>query len=125
MFFISVPPNPLLVDISQTGSGVAGDNYTLTCTVTENIDGLTGSPTVQWMGLSGNVVKDSSSTGDQTSSLTLTFSPLLTSHGGDGYTCEGTAMGGNITANLSLNLTVASKPVCCVEPVYFASTHML
>ena len=112
----TVPPNPISVSISPSGSGVAGSTYTLTCTVSEDITGLTGTPTVQWMipsGLAGDVAEGNLSIGDQTSTRTLTFFPLLTSHGSDGYTCLGVlsspAVEDDITAIKSSTVTVTSK----------------
>ena len=74
---------------------VAGsENLTLTCTVNEVIDGLTNIPSAQWMTTSGRVI-----TGDDiiiteaiidemTTTVTLSFSSLNTSHAGE-YMCQG------------------------------------
>ena len=47
----SVPSNPISVVISPApGSTVAGETYSLVCSVTEDVAGLTGSPSVHWIG---------------------------------------------------------------------------
>ena len=95
------------------GSTVAGNTYSLVCSVTEDVAGLTGSPSVQWIGPDGSTaVSTTGSMSNQTSSsLTLTFQPLTTSSGGL-YTCLATlpspAVTGDITANTSLEVIVKS-----------------
>ena len=78
--------------IGTSGSSVAGDEYTLTCTVTELLSGLTNMPTLQWLNSDNSPVTGNDiSVGevnsmDTSATLTLTFTPLHTSHGGE-YTC--------------------------------------
>ena len=71
----------------------AGQSYSLTCTVT--LDGITGSPTIEWLGPNYNPVSNSSSVtmekvlmvNNSAYDRTLVFSGVLTSHGGQ-YTCQ-------------------------------------
>ena len=109
-----VPPNSISVVILPTpGSTIAGETYSLVCSVTEDVDGLTGSPSVHWIGPDGStVVPTIESTSNQTSSsLTLNFRPLMTSSGGL-YTCLATlpspAVAEDITANTSQPVIVES-----------------
>ena len=112
--FSPVPSNPISVVISPVlVSTVAGDTYSLVCSVTEDIEGLTGNPSVQWLGPHDSaVVPTTGSMSNQTSSsLTLTFEPLATSSGGK-YKCLATlpspAVTGDITANTSQAVIVES-----------------
>ena len=95
------------------GSTVAGETYSLICSVTEDVAGLTGSPSVQWIGPDNSTaVSTTGSMSNQTSSeLTLTFQPLTHSSGGL-YTCIATlpspAVSGNITAVTSQEVIVES-----------------
>ena len=72
------------------GDTVAGEQYTLTCTVTVP-DGLTGTPTVEWTGDEGKtrVTEGRADTSGSVTTLTLTFNPLQDSQDGD-YTCSAT-----------------------------------
>ena len=92
MFVVSVVPPDVSVQ-ATAGESTAGQAYTLTCTV-EKADGVPLDPTVQWMTAdgvalesTGNIMIGAVETSGLTSTLTLTFDTLLTSHGGN-YTCE-------------------------------------
>ena len=68
--------------------------YSLNCTVSKTVAGLINSPTAAWTIRSmavadGNDVTVSSTTNDMSTTSTLTFDPLRTSHEGI-YTCGGT-----------------------------------
>ena len=68
--------------------------YSLNCTVSKTVAGLINSPTATWTigGVAvanGNDVTVSSTTDDMSTTSTLTFDPLRTSHEGI-YTCSGT-----------------------------------
>ena len=67
-----MPPTVNEGDISPT----AGQSLSVEC-LFQMTDNLIRPPTVQWVNSSGSVQSDTS---------TLSFSPLLTSHGGE-YTC--------------------------------------
>ena len=82
--------------VSEDGPRVAGSaGLTLTCAVSENISGLTGMPYAQWNSSSGPVTSGDDITvteifsNNTTSTVTLTFSSLHTSHAGQ-YSCQGT-----------------------------------
>ena len=76
--------------ISGVSDGLAGDDLSLTCTVTV-VEYLTVVPTVQWsggsVGLEDGVTESDTSHDGVNSTRTLTFSPLRTSHGAE-YTCQ-------------------------------------
>ena len=96
-----------------SGSAIANEAYSLICSVTEGITGLTGTPSVQWIGPDDNtVVPTTGSMSNQTSSyVVLSFQSLTTSSGGL-YTCLATlpspAVTGDITANTSQPVVVES-----------------
>ena len=88
---IPVPLPALSVSIGAQGNLLAGDMYSLMCTATELIEGLTNSPTLQWLNGTGQpftngMLGDTISTNTSVTQ-TLTFNSLLTSDGGE-YTCE-------------------------------------
>ena len=92
VFLLVQPP---AVDITRSpATAVAGQSYTLTCTVTLTM-GVSGPPTIEWLGFDssdtditvGDVTADSGNPSMYT--RTLTFM-LRTSHGGD-YTCQATS----------------------------------
>ena len=86
MIFTFVPALPAPeVMITTEGDSTAGQQYTLTCTVTV-VENLVVEPGVEWSGGRtpsgvGSVRRDGA-----TFTLTLTFNPLRTSDGGQ-YTC--------------------------------------
>ena len=79
------------ITITRSGAPISGETYNLTCTVEANVQ-----PTVQWLyssngtavvtNESGITVGTQKNTGS-TTTLTLSFNPLSTSHGGQ-YTCQ-------------------------------------
>lgn len=78
---------------ASKGSGLAGQEFNLTCTITVREDKLNSSVDIQWIGPNGTAVVSVGSlvVGDPvisegTTSLTLQFTSLFTSHGGE-YTC--------------------------------------
>ena len=111
----TVPDDPLSVETAVTHSGplVAGSSdLSLTCTVSETIQGLTELPSAVWLMAdttpltSGedNITITETFTNDTTVVSTLSFSPLLTSHAGL-YHCQGRlhspAVAGDITQSSS------------------------
>ena len=92
----------------------AGQAYNLTCTVT--LDGITGSPTIEWLGANNNPVSNSSSVtmkntmmvNDSVYEKTLVFSSLHTSHGGQ-YICQATLS--QVSAMASTELSIQSMCV--------------
>ena len=103
----------LLHDVTITSSGVptSQETYNLTCTVEANVP-----PTVQWLYCSnGSEVTNGSGitigtqrTTVSTTTLTLSFNPLHTSHGGQ-YICQSTIDSPASTVNATRNVTVQSK----------------
>ena len=89
----------------------AGHSYNLTCTVT--LDGITGSPTIEWLDPNNNPVLNRSSVtvenmvivNDSAYDRTLVFSSVLTSHGGQ-YNCRATL--GQASAVTSAEILVQS-----------------
>ena len=97
-FIFLVPKNALsvTVEVSETGPVEAGsDNLTLKCAVNEVIMGLTNTPSAQWMTTNGLVIIGDDITIDETminettTTVTLSFTSLNTSHAGE-YMCRGT-----------------------------------
>ena len=88
----SVPPDAVTASVSRSGTARAGMIYSLTCTVSK-ISGFVNSPTATWTigGVAvsnGNNIIVSSTSSDKSSTSTLTFDPLKTSHGNI-YSCDG------------------------------------
>ena len=85
--------NIVLMKITTSGSHtIAGEQYTLTCTVTvPESSGLSGTPTVVWTGHEGKtgVTEGTAETLDRVTTFTLTFGPLQDSQDGT-YTCMAT-----------------------------------
>ena len=98
---LDVPFCTVLVSITAGGNPTLGQQYTLTCNV-NLASGVTGTPTVQWMGpvpITGGDFTVSS-----TSPYTLTINPLRQSHAGQ-YTCQATVGGDTGTASVMVNIT--------------------
>ncbi len=79
------------VNITSIGSSVGGEHYTLACTVT-TISGLVSNTSIEstWLDQDGKTLR-TQSTQSTSSSLSLEFQQLRTSHGGQ-YTCVGTVI---------------------------------
>ena len=91
----------MLVSITAGGNPTLGQQYTLTCNV-NLASGVTGTPTVQWVG--PVPITGGDFTVRNTSSYTLTINPLRQSHAGQ-YTCQ-TAIGGDSgTASVMVDIT--------------------
>ena len=93
---VSVPRPAITVSVISEGSDTAGNSYVLTCTVMEEVEGLSNMPSLQWLDPSDQVVANGEGVTvgqiqqtDITGMLILTFDPVRTSHGGE-YTCQGT-----------------------------------
>ena len=126
MYTISLVPAGSLevvtADISEAGPMEAGSGgLTLTCTVREDISGLTNMPYALWSTASGPVTSGDDITLTETlrtnthSTVTLSFSSLHTSHAGQ-YMCRGTlvspAAENNITSTPG-NVSVSVSCKCC------------
>ncbi len=113
----TVPPSALEVSITAGDSYISGQPYTLSCTATEVISGLTNTPTLEWVdeqGMTvsgGDVMVQNTTMTDTSATQTLTFSSISTSRGGM-YTCRATllspAVSGGIT-NCSTETTVVES----------------
>ena len=115
---IPVPLPTLGVSIGTQGNLLAGDVYSLTCTAAKLIDGLTNSPTLQWLNGTGQpftngMLGDTMSTNTSVTQ-TLTFNSLLTSDAGE-YTCEAMlqspAMEEGIVNSTTETVTVQSQSI--------------
>ena len=93
---------------------MAGDNLTLTCTVTLP-SGVTDTPVFQWEGPSGVISTSvTSMTNGHTVSSDLTLDGISTSQAGQ-YTCTAT-LSGSITD--SITITVQSKYYSVFNTLY-------
>ena len=117
----AVPAGSLEVvtDVSEAGpveTGRAG--FTMTCTVTEVISGLTNMPSAHWMGPSGpvtsgdDIVVTETFSNDTTITVTLSFSSLHTSHAGL-YTCQGTVVSPAAVDDVTITSTPDTVTVRC------------
>jgi hypothetical protein len=91
----SAPPQVTVT--SGGGAQIAGDDYTLTCQVTE---GGSGAITYQWL-------RDGVQLPSETS-RTLSFSPLNQRQHNGSYVCEGTRSSSTV-ASASVRIAVLSK----------------
>ena len=89
-----VPPGSITASVSQSGSMVAGSEFTLTCVITEVIPGLTNMPSAMWQRInsepvtSRNGITLTTSRNDTSATAILNFNPLRASHD-TVYTCIG------------------------------------
>ena len=109
-FLLILPPSVVLhtVNITTSGSPVAGQMYTLICNGTL-VGNTSLTPVVTWRNSTGVVT---SGNGITVSNGILTFNPLRTSHGGQ-YTCQFTLGTLNSTITSSTLLTVQSNCTFC------------
>ncbi len=109
LFLFNSVPDPPQVRISSSGSTTAGEIYAVTCDVSLN-QNLRQAPVIEWVGPSGLVLNDSSledmllSSSSPSTSLTLSFTPLHTSHGGS-YVCRAIVMDTDANLRISSNNT--------------------
>ena len=109
-----LPIHAVLVSVSAGGNPMLGLQYTLTCNVTV-ASGVTGTPTVQWMGPGNStpIATGGDFTVSSTSSYTLIINPLSPSHAGQ-YICQATVGGDSGTASVM----VENIPGMCDYPWY-------
>ena len=95
------------MSITSEENPTLGQSYTLTCNVTL-ASGVTGTPTVQWMGpdSSAPIVTGGDFTVSSTPPYTLTINPLLQSHAGQ-YTCRAMVDDDTVVASLDIAGTCA------------------
>ena len=122
----------MTVKVSETGPVEAGnEDLTLKCTVNEVIMGLTNTPSAQWMTTTGLVItgdditKSETMIDERTTTVTLSFSSLRTSHAGE-YICRGTLdLPATVTNFTSTPTTVTVNVRCKLLSVYYLmSTNM-
>ncbi len=99
--------DPYIINVEESRRPTAGQDYTLSCKVVVG----EGTPTLQWTG--PGVMTGEATVGEQmetgtTFTLPLTFSPLLTSHGGE-YTCRSTVGVGAVERAAMPTITVQSQ----------------
>ena len=99
-----VPATATAVDVSITpsGTGTAGESYSLECTVI--VTGSTNQPTIIWLDPMNHIITSGVETTGNTS--TLTFNRLAASHAGT-YTCRATL--GSAMDSGSTTITVQSE----------------
>ena len=101
------------INITTTGDSTAGEMYTLICTVT-SVANLFSPPELVWMKTDSGVLNGSETLMEGTTTArNFTFSPLLTSQGGE-YTCQATititkAGIEDLTNTVTMNVSVQSK----------------
>ncbi len=116
-------PEPALnLTTEASGDLTIGQNYSLTCTVTEIIDGLTDSPIVEWLNDTGTVMDLSVADSGTSASQRIMFNPLQTSHAGQ-HTCRAALVspaveGGTITIVAVRSVTVESELTSVVHEFY-------
>ena len=106
----SAPNSAILTTVTTEGSAVAGQTYSLICTVSVTVSGLLNMPTTSWSGSGPNI----EITTPSASTSVLTFDPLKTSHAiEEGYTCTSSLMSPALDAPLVMSveeqLVVKSK----------------
>ena len=99
-----------MTTVTTEGLAVAGQTYSLTCTVSVTINGLMNMPSTSWTGSGPNI----EITTPSASTSVLTFNPLKTSHAiEEGYTCTSNLLSPALDAPLMMSveeqLVVKSK----------------
>ena len=106
-----VPPNSIMAITSHEGTAIAGETFTLICSIEKKIDGLIHSPLASWI-FTQEYYGSSSVRNASTNRSVLTFDPLRTSHAGQ-YTCVGElfllAYPMSISTQTNTNVSVQSK----------------
>ena len=113
----------LSVEVEESGSGVVGSLYTLTCTVTLSDRPASGSSvSIQWQGPAGLSHSDDDDTTDNRVVVSqLVLDPLTLAHGGVyTFTAEYTVYGHTTTESGNRAVDVISKPIITIS---FMLTH--
>ena len=103
---ITIPPTPVTVDVSpiiSSGTAIAGESYSLECTVT--VTGSNDQPMITWL-MGPNMITSGVVTKFNGGMSTLTFNPLSASHAGT-YTCRATL--GSAMDSAPTTITVQSE----------------
>ncbi len=109
----TVPDGAISIVTSVSGVASAGEVYSLICSVSEVITGLTGVPQAVWTDSDGNVMTGNDITVTSSDGMsTITFNPLKLSDG-DMYTCTGSlespALSSPLTVDESRGVIVTSE----------------
>ena len=107
--------------MSSASVGVAGEAFHLVCSITVRDESVNGSLVLSWNGPDGSpvvsegpiVVEEPVVSGD-TTSLTLQFTSLFTSHGGQ-YTCQGDLVTENTIFTVSVLQDVIVQGIVCIH----------
>ncbi len=100
-----MPDGAISIVTSVSGTLIAGEMYSLMCTVQEEILGLTGEPMAVWMDSNGNVMEGDDLTVTSSNGMsTIAFNPLKPTNA-DTYTCTGSLQ----SPALSTPLTVTQQ----------------
>ena len=103
----------------SVGSSVAGERYSVECSV-ETVDGVrSGDISITWSTSQGDsVVTESLTSTGRVTRGSLIFSPLSTSDGGQ-YTCTGRISAATVSvdvhSNSSILVNVTSECVCLIQ----------
>ena len=100
-----MPPSGVSVSMSTEGTGTAGGDYSIICTVSKPA-GLLADPVIVFITPSGTEIESDQVNITQTENVTsvlgtVTLSPLLASHNG-GYTCKVSLSSPSLVAPLNL-----------------------
>ena len=97
----------LEASVNSIGNQTVGEMFTLVCRITR-VDNITGDVILQWIGPDGNQVVNMGAVtigapliSEATTSLSLQFSTLFTSHGGE-YTCQADFVSQDTTYTISV-----------------------
>ncbi len=100
-----MPDGAISIVTNTSGTPTAGEVYSLSCEVREDILGLTGEPVAVWIDSNGNVMAGDDITVTSSNGMsTLTFNPLKATNA-DTYTCTGSLQ----SPALSTPLTVTQQ----------------
>lgn len=96
-----------MASVNSSGNATAGERFTLICFITKTMN-VTGDVLLQWIGPDGNhvvsmgpVIVAGPLTSGATTSLSLQFITLFTSHGGK-YTCQSNFVSQDTTYTVSV-----------------------
>ena len=102
-----------MTTLTTEGSAVAGQTYSLICTVSVTVSGLMNTPSTSWSGSGPNT----EITTPSASTSVLTFDPLKTSHAiEEGYTCTSSLLSPALDAPLEMSV----EEQLVVKSEYFA-----